>query len=194
MSERWSSQDLSVWVAALRSGQVLACPTETQLGLLADALSESAVARVCAIKRRPSGEPIALLLPHVEALFMVAHDVPAAALSLAHLHWPGPLTLLLPAQATLPAALVRDGKVGVRVPGPSPALDVVRAFGGPLTATSANRSGYPPARDAMEAQRLFGGEVAGFVPGRAQTTLPSTIVDATGKELRVLRQGAVTLA
>jgi len=193
MSALESQLMLSTWIEALRAGEVIVCPTETQLGLLADALSESAVARVCAIKRRPAHEPIALLLPHANALHSVACDIPAAALALAHAHWPGALTLLVPALPSLPTALVRDGKVGVRGPGPSPALDVVRAFGGPLTATSANRSGQPPVQDDEEALRVFGEEVAAIVPGRSQDALPSTIVDATSGALRVLRQGAITL-
>ena len=184
---------LAAWVSALREGHVLVCPTETQLGLLADALSESAVARVCALKRRPQNEPIALLLPDEAALPLVATSVPETALVLARAHWPGPLTLLVPARTSLPAALVRDGKVGVRVPGPSPALDLVRAFGGPLTATSANRSGHPPVASAEEAELEFAGEVAAVIPGNAQQALPSTIVDATGEDLVVLRQGAIAL-
>ena len=185
---------LKAWLAALRAGRVLVCPTETQLGLLADALSEAAVARVSAIKRRPASEPIALLLPSEDALSLVATEVPQAALALARAHWPGPLTLLVPAKRSLPAALVRDGKVGVRVPGPSLALEVARAFGGPLTATSANRSGKTPVRDALEAEREFGDEVAAIVPGQAQQATPSTIVDATGEHMVVLRQGAIRLS
>ena len=87
----------------------------------------------------------------LEVALRLVRDVSAEALQLAMTHWPGPLTLVLFAQAHLPSPVVKDGKVAVRVPGPSPALDLAIAFGGPLTATSANRSGEPLCTDPAEA-------------------------------------------
>lgn len=188
MEERWDS-----WVALLRAGGVLACPTETQMGLLADALNPQAVARVVAMKRRPPGEPIALLLPDVAALARVSTGVGPASMALAEAHWPGPLTLLVTALPSLCPDLVLDGSVGVRVPGDSPALALVRAFGGPLTATSANLSGQPTARDGDEARAIFGAQLSGVVPGSCPGGPPSTIVDARGSAPRVLRAGAIAL-
>ncbi len=89
------------------------------------------------------------------------------------------------------SALQKDGKVGVRVPGPSPALDLVRAFGGPLTATSANRSGEPPACSGAEARALFGEALDAVVQGDSPAGLASTIVDVTSEPPVVLRQGAI---
>jgi L-threonylcarbamoyladenylate synthase len=182
--------ELAPFVAALRAGGVVACPTETLQGLLADALSEPAVQRVIALKRR-GPEPIALILPDAESLASVALEVPDAVLALARAHWPGPLTLLVRARPELPAALVRDGKVGVRVPGPSPALDLVRAFAGPLTATSANLSGQAAARTAAEVRAYFPHELDGYVPGDSPGGAPSTLLDATNPTPRILRQGAL---
>lgn len=178
-------------VSWLRSGGVIACATETLFGLLADAYSERAVAEVVAIKRR-GPEPIALLAPDlacVEQLGVLTEQ----ARALATRHWPGPLTLVLRAQARLPAALVRDGTIGVRIPGASPALDLVRAFAGPLTATSCNPSGLPAARTAEEARVYFADRGLVILPEPAPGGAPSTIVDATGAELRVLRPGAIAL-
>src|SRR5690606_29808134 len=135
--------DLDAYVATLRRGGVVACPTETLQGLLADARSEAAVQRVVELKRR-GPEPIAVIVPSLFALDEVAEPPSEQALALARRHWPGPLTLVLRARSGLPAPLVRQGTIGVRVPGPSPALALVQAFGGPLTATSANPSGLPP--------------------------------------------------
>lgn len=184
--------DVAHFVGLLRSGGVVACPTETLQGLLADALSCDAVAAVVALKRR-GPEPIALLLPSLEALDQVAESCPERALELAREHWPGPLTLLVRARPGLAEALVRDGKVGVRVPGPSPALDLVRAFGGPLTATSANPSGQPAARTAAEVSAYFPGGLAGQIMRDAPGGLPSTVVDATEAHVRVIRMGAIRL-
>jgi tRNA threonylcarbamoyl adenosine modification protein (Sua5/YciO/YrdC/YwlC family) len=185
--------DLSSYVAALRSGQVIACPTETQIGLLADALDTSAVQRVCDMKRRPAGEPIPVLVPSFEAALQIALDVSGDAAALAAAHWPGPLTLVMRARRQLPAPLLRAGTIALRVPGPSPALELVRAFGGPLTATSANLSGQPPLTSEAELRATFGTALGGVVPGTAPGALPSTIVDVTGARRVVLRQGAIVL-
>lgn len=180
--------DLTPFLEALSRGEVLACPTETLHGLLADALSAAAVARVVSLKQR-GPEPIALLLPDHASLVQVAQPLSRAAAALAARHWPGPLTLVVRALPGLPAALVQDGRVGVRVPGPSPAARLVRAFGRPLTATSANPSGQPAARTEAEVRAYFGADLL-VVPGDAPGGPPSTVVDVTDG-VRVLRQGAV---
>ncbi len=187
-----SHASLERYVLALQAGGVVACPTETLQGLLADALSADAVDRVVALKRR-GPDPIAIMIPNLAALDSVAEPVSDAVLTLARAHWPGPLTLVVRARAHLPARLVMDGKIGVRVPGPSPALDLVRAFGGPLTATSANLSGQPAARTELEVRAYFPEGLAEQVPGDAPGGAPSTVVDATGKVPRLIRSGAVTL-
>jgi tRNA threonylcarbamoyl adenosine modification protein (Sua5/YciO/YrdC/YwlC family) len=175
----------------VRAGGVVACPTETLQGLLADALSPQAVARVVALKRR-GDEPIALLVPNLDAVqALIEGELSEAARNLAKAHWPGPLTLVFKARPGLPTALAPRGTLGVRIPGPSPALDLVRDFGGPLTATSCNPSGQPAARTHAEVLAYFGGQLDASVPADAPGGLPSTVVDATGPSLRVLRQGAV---
>jgi L-threonylcarbamoyladenylate synthase len=188
---------LAAYVTMLQHGGVIACATETQFGLLADARSAQAIAEVVAIKQR-GAEPIALLVPDLACATSIA-EFDASARALAERHWPGPLTLVLrlradlPAATRLPAALLRDGTIGLRVPGPSPALELVRAFQGPLTATSCNPSGQPAAHTADQARAYFGDRLAAILPEPAPGGPPSTIVDVTGAELRVLRRGAVQL-
>jgi L-threonylcarbamoyladenylate synthase len=184
---------MRAYLDALRAGRVIACPTETQMGLLADALNEEAVQRVCELKQRPPNEPLPLIAPSLEAALALACDVSVEARALAQRYWPGPLTLVLRARPGLPAPLLKQGTVAVRVPGPSPALELVQAFGGPLTATSANLSGQAPITTEAELRATFGDALAGIVPGSAPGGLPSTIVDATGERLVVLRQGAVVI-
>jgi L-threonylcarbamoyladenylate synthase len=189
-----SALDLAPYIALLRRGGVLACPTETLQGLLADALDPRAVARVVALKRR-GPEPMALLVPDLAAAQALADGaLSERALALAAAHWPGPLTLVIKARPGLAPALTPGGTVGVRVPGPSPALALVKAFGAPLTATSCNPSGLPAARDEAEARAYFGDQLDGYVPGSAPGGLPSTVVDVSGPAVRVLRAGAVKLA
>jgi L-threonylcarbamoyladenylate synthase len=180
------------YVQVLRRGGVVACPTETLQGLLADARSPAAVARVVAIKHRGSA-PIALILPDIAALAEVALPLAPRAQALAVRHWPGPLTLVVRARPDLPSALVQDGRVGVRVPGASLALDLARAFGGPLTATSANPSGLPAARTEADVRRYFPSELDAIVSGDAPGGEASTVVDVSGPVVRVIRAGAVVL-
>ncbi|MCS6798937.1 MAG: L-threonylcarbamoyladenylate synthase [Myxococcota bacterium] len=177
-------------VEVLRRGGVVACPTETLVGLLVDARDESAVARLCAIKGRPEATPIALIVPDANWAGRVI-ELDEYASALAQRHWPGPLTLVGRARGRWPAPITRQGTVGVRVPGPSPAALLVRAFDGPLTATSANRSGAPPARDEREARAALGDEVDFYVPGASPGGPPSTVLDVTVWPPRLVRAGAV---
>jgi L-threonylcarbamoyladenylate synthase len=188
-----TAAELERLVGVLRVGGVVACPTETFVGLLANALDPAAVLEVSKLKGRAADQPIGLLLPDVAALDRVALDVPARVRDLASRHWPGALSLVVRARPGLSPALTRDGTVSVRVPGPSPALELVRAFGAPLTATSANRSGEPPARTSAEVREVFGDALAAIVEGESPGGLASTIIDATTPELRVLRRGPIEL-
>lgn len=172
---------------------MVACPTETWLGLLADARNEEAIEKVALLKARPADMPIALLLPSAEAASEVAFPSSPEVEALMDAHWPGPLTLLLRAKPGLCRRLVRDGKVGVRVPGPSPAAELTRAFGHALTATSANLSGEPPLRMAIELPEAIAHGLDGSVSGSSPGGLPSTLVDATETPMRILRAGAIEI-
>jgi L-threonylcarbamoyladenylate synthase len=187
------ASDLVAYLEALKRGEVIACPTETQMGLLADALDDAAVMRVCALKQRPASEAIGLLVPSLDVALELVEPMSPLALSLAREHWPGPLTLVLRARAGLPTAIVKDGTVALRVPGSSPAAEIVSAFGGPLTATSANLSGSPVLADARELRATFGAGLAAIVPGAPPGGPPSTLVDATGPRPVVLRVGSLTI-
>lgn len=185
---------MRAFVEALRAGGVVACPTETQTGLLADALDPRAIARVSALKHRPPSEPIGLIAPSVEVALSLVIEMTPLARALAEQHWPGPLTLVMRARGHVPSGVQKDGTVAIRVPGPSPALALVTAFGGPLTATSANLSGQPPLSTEAELRAAFGAGLLGIVPGSPPGGPPSTIVDATTDQPRVLRKGALPLS
>lgn len=184
---------LAPLLAALRAGGVVACPTETFVGLLADALNPRAVEHVWTLKQRDPKQPIGVLLPNADALALIAREVPQRVREIAARHWPGPLTLLVPVLPGLPPALSKDGKIGARVPGPSPALELVRAFGGPLTATSANLSGRPATRTADEVRAAFPEGLAAIVPGEAPGGLASSVIDVTGPVPVVVRAGPIGL-
>jgi len=184
---------MRAFVELLRAGAVVACPTETQMGLLADALDAEAIGRVSTIKRRPASEAIGLIVPSLEVALELVTEMTPLARRLAEQHWPGPLTLVMRARSHVPAGVQKDGTVAVRVPGPSPAFELVRAFGGPLTATSANISGQPPLSTEAELRAAFGAGLGGIVPGLPPGGAPSTIVDVTSETPIVVRAGALPL-
>jgi len=181
-------------VAALRRGRLVAAPTETLVGLLADARDEQAVARVLRAKGRPDGQPIGVLLPDFEALASVAEPVSPRVEALARAHWPGPLGLILPAREGLPEALLADGKISVRVPGKSVALDLARAFGHALTATSANPSVQPPPRRIADLDPAIARACEVILDGEVGLEQPSTLLDVSVWPPRCLREGAVPRA
>ncbi len=184
-------EDLQRAVGALRAGLVVAYPTETFYGLAADAWQPAALQRLLALKGR-TGAPLSLILAHPEQLDRVVEQVPAAARVLMDRHWPGPLTLVLPARADVPAPLVGPAGVGVRLSPHPVACELARLLDAPLVATSANRSGEPPASTAGEVARGLPGVDLVLDGGATAGGAPSTVVamDAAGT-LSVLRRGAI---
>jgi L-threonylcarbamoyladenylate synthase len=175
---------------ALARGEVVAIPTETYYGLAA-ALRDDAIARVLALKGRDAARTLSVLITPAMLPSLVAEISPTAQALIAK-HWPGPLTLALPARAGLPEALVQEGCVAVRVSPDATARAIVERFGAPVTATSANPSGQPPCRTAAEVQAYFpdlliAGE--GPTPGGA----PSTLARVVGDRVTVLRPGPIVL-
>jgi L-threonylcarbamoyladenylate synthase len=184
--------ELARAVAHLKSGGVVAVATETFFGLCADARRGSAVDAVFALKGREETKASALLIPDLDAWVPLVTEVPTLAKRLATRFWPGPLTIALTAHESVHPLLKYRGKVAVRVPGPSPALELARAFGGPLTATSANPSGSPSSRSADDVRAYFEGRggllvLGGIAPGG----MPSTVVEVVGDTWRMVRPGAV---
>jgi L-threonylcarbamoyladenylate synthase len=184
--------DLDAAVEALRRGEVVAFPTESSYGLGVDALAPAALARLFAVKAREPGKPPPVLIADDAMLARLVARVPPRAHELMARFWPGPLTLVLPARPELPPPLVSDGGVGVRR-SPHPLADaLVRAFGGPLTATSANLAGQPPALRPDEVRAAFGAAVLLLDGGDAPGAPPSTVARvADDGAITVLRAGAL---
>src|SRR5262245_48706290 len=186
---------LQAGAAVLRGSGLVVFPTESFYGLGAHALDAHAVARVFRVKGRPEAKPLLILVDSVEMLRTVVTEVPAAARALIDRHWPGPLTLVLRAAASIPDAVTAGtGTVGVRMPGHAVALGLVEAAGRPLTAPSANPSGEPPPTTAGAVMRYFGEQVDLILDGGPTAGgAGSTIADCTGPAPRVLRQGPIAV-
>ena len=181
--------------AALRAGELVVVPTDTVYGVAADAFQPAATAKIFATKRRSRRFPLPVLVRGPKQLLGLAEVVPEAAERLMAAYWPGPLTIVLRAGETLAWDLGDDARtVAVRMPLDDVTLELIRAVG-PIACTSANLSGQPPATNVDEARRQLGDAVAVYVDDGARgDTAPSTIVDVTGGEVRVLREGAVSAA
>lgn len=169
-------------------------PTETVYGLAADARNPTAVARIFEAKGRPRFNP---LISHVSdaasAETIAIFD--SGARALAEAFWPGPLTLVLPARDGAVSDLARAGldTVAVRVPGHALARDLLSAFGGPVVAPSANRSGRPSPTTFQDAVAETGAAAsAGLDGGPCAVGVESTVVSVLGGEVALLRPGAVT--
>ena len=180
-------------VSALRRGELAVLPTDTVYGIAADAFSPPAVDRLLGAKGRGRDMPVPVLVGSWRGLDGLADHVTPTMRSLVEAFWPGPLTLIVRAAASLAWDLGETrGTVAVRMPLHPVALAVL-ARTGPLAVSSANRSGLPPAPDAAEAARQLGTAVAVYLDGGATDGGPaSTIVDLTGERPRLLRAGAVT--
>jgi len=175
-------------------GRVVAIPTDTLYGLAVDPFRADAVARAFEVKGRGADRALPLIAADVAQITQQIGALSPLARRLADRYWPGPLTLLMPAPHSLAADVsAGTGTVGVRVPAQDIARAVCAASGRVVTATSANISGMPPTPDPEVVEATLGGRIdflldAGPSPGGP----PSTIVDVTSDEPRLIRAGAIS--
>lgn len=181
-----------------RAGGVLAVPTESFYAIGASvggtAGQAEAIGRVRRIKGRADGKPLLALIADPAQLSLLVADVPRAATVLMRRFWPGPLTIVFPAAEGLSGDLTAGtGTVGVRWSA-YPLLQDVLHRTGPLTGTSANRSGDAPARTAEEVDRTLGADLDAILDGGPTPGAdPSTVIDVRGP-IRVLREGPIASA
>ena len=177
--------------AVTQRGEVVAIPTETYYGLGVDPFNPKAVDRLLALKDREPGKPILVLIGSLDQLSSLVQEVSSAASSLIEAFWPGPLTIVFPARPSLPTSLTAGtGNVGVRLSSCRPLCELLERVG-PLTGTSANRTGAPPAQTPEVVQETLRDEVELIVDcGPTPGGLPSTVVEALGP-LRIVREGAI---
>jgi L-threonylcarbamoyladenylate synthase len=182
----------------LEQGRVLAYPTETVYGF-GGAADEQSVEALVAMKERPPGKPFLLLIAGSAMIAKLDLHLPNFAARLAARHWPGPLTLVLPGgERRVPSRLRGpEGGVAVRWTPHSGLSRLLQAYGEPLTSTSANRPGVPPAMSAGEIieqwpQAIMRGQLVVLDGGRLLPSSPSTVVDCTGRLPRVIRPGAIS--
>lgn len=182
-------------VDQLRAGALVALPTETVYGLAADALNDTAVARIYAAKGRPADHPLIVhLAPRAEVRDYAA-EVPEFAQRLIDAFWPGPLTLILPRRPGVAArAAGGQASVGLRCPSHPVAQAVLQAFGRGVAAPSANRFGRVSPTTAAHVEDEFGPDLLVLDAGPCEVGIESTIVDCTRGAPVLLRPGRITPA
>ena len=191
-----SAPDSVQWTAeAIAAGKVVAMPTDTVYGLVASLSHPDAITRVFEMKRRDLSRVLPVLISSADQVAHLTGDLDPDVPLLLATYWPGPLTVVVPALAGMPAGVVgSDGTVGLRVPNHPTAIAVLERAGGSVACTSANRSGELPARTAADVFDALGDEVdlildGGQTPGGT----PSTVIRAVGGRLSLLRAGAIPI-
>lgn len=181
-------------VRAIEGGEIVGLPTDTVYGLAIDPQSEKAVSKLYELKGRPDGKPIGLLAASSEQAATIG-IIAGVAGELAERYWPGALTLVVRPRVILPNWVSGEQAltVGIRVPDHDTAIAFL-AETGPLAVTSANLSGGPETFDSGEASAVLGDRVAVYIEGFCPGGVASTVVDATGNDLRVLREGAIDIS
>jgi L-threonylcarbamoyladenylate synthase len=184
------------WAAeAIVDGGVIAMPTDTVYGLAAALTHPAALERIFEIKGRDLSKTLPILISSPDMLSHLAEGIDARIALLLDTFWPGPLTMVVPAVPGLAGALVApDGTIGVRMPNHSLAIEVIGKAGGMIACTSANRSGWPPARTSAEVAATIGRTIdltldGGITPGG----VPSTVLAIRGGIPVVLREGAISI-
>ena len=181
-------------IDALRAGELVVYPTETFYGIAADPSSKSALKRLFAIKERDAAKTVAMIAADTRSAFSLAREVSPIARRLAECFWPGPLTLVLPAGAQIASELVGlSGGVGVRVSSHPTARALAASLERPITATSANRAGYSPAKTLADARNVLGTKIKVYLEGGTLgTSALSTVLEVAGNQWRIIREGAVS--
>ncbi len=177
----------------IKSGELVAIPTETVYGLGANGLDEAAVAKIFEAKGRPQDNPLILHISGAEQIELFCHHIPQVAYDLADRFWPGPLTMILPAKSTVPRRTTGGlDTVGVRCPDCDVTREIIRLAGVPIAAPSANISGKPSTTTAEHVLHDHDGKIAAIVDGGAcRVGVESTIVDLTERRPRLLRPGGI---
>jgi L-threonylcarbamoyladenylate synthase len=199
MNEPRASHDLEPALAQLEAGKVVAFATESFFGLLAEIGNPLAVDALFALKPRGVDKGVPTILPSRAAWpALVAGAIPPLAQAFADAFWPGALSIALPASPSVASRVALDGSLAVRLPGAAPAAELVRRFGRPLSATSANLPGEPPATSADAVVTSFADAIAHgallVVAGHSPGGAPSTVVWVSEADYAVARVGAVAVS
>ena len=187
-----SSNAILSALEVLLSGGLVAFPTDTVYGVGSLAFHQNAIESIYVAKNRPTEKAIPVLIGDSPDVIKVADEIPLFAMKLIARFWPGPLTVLVPKKPTLPEAVSATPTVGVRVPDHETARSLLR-LAGPMAVTSANIAGQASPTTAQQVFAQLNGRIAMIIDGgETPGGIPSTLVDCTGEEIQILREGPIS--
>ena len=188
------TDNISAAADIIKSGGLVAVPTETVYGLAGNGLDVAAVEKIYDVKGRPAVKPLALMVPGKEAMERYCENIPEQAYTLAGKFWPGPLTIVLKAKAVVPEIVRAGGEtVGLRCPDHPMTLELLEKSGLPFAAPSANPSSQPSPKNAGQVMEYFNGIIDAVIDGgECGIGRESTLIDMSCKPYRILRQGALS--
>lgn len=191
-----NKKDLSIAANIIKSGGLVAFPTETVYGLGADALNPTASQKIYEAKGRPSDNPLIVHIADPMHMEQIAKDIPKKAYQLAEVFWPGPLTIILNKKELVPFSTTGGlNTVAIRLPASKIAKDLISCSGGFIAAPSANVSGKPSPTMAKHVIADMNGKVDMIIDGGKSTLgLESTIIDLSSNDAIILRPGCITKA
>ena len=192
--EKYSTQSVSEAAELLRSGELVAIPTETVYGLAANALDEKAVRKIFRAKGRPQDNPLIVHIAGIRMLPPLVREIPEIAVRLAERFWGGPLTMIFPKSDVIPS--VTSGgldTVAVRMPESEAARDIIKKCGFPLAAPSANLSGKPSPTTAQHVFEDMNGKIPLIIDGgECAVGVESTVICFGNDRIHILRPGGIT--
>ncbi len=189
-----NGRELAEAASILRSGGIVAFPTETVYGLGGNALDPAAAAKIFRAKGRPQDNPLIVHIAALSELEVLCHDVPDEAYALASAYWPGPLTMILPKNECIPDETTAGlDTAGIRMPSHPVARALIAACGVPIAAPSANLSGKPSTTSFAHVLRDMDGRVDAIIDGgTSEVGLESTVIEFDSGFARILRPGYIT--
>jgi L-threonylcarbamoyladenylate synthase len=187
--------DIAKAAEILKAGKLVAFPTDTVYGIGADAFNKSAVERIFTAKGRDSKKPLQVLIADKDDLNFIVEKQTDTLHRLAEKFFPGALTIVVQAKEDFPRWVTCGlDIVGVRMPSNPIALEMIKAFGRPIAATSANISGLPDPKDAQQVLEYLDGKVDLILDGGATPdNVPSTVINVSVNPPKILRQGKLTV-
>lgn len=177
-------------VNALKQGKLIIIPTETVYGICCDAFNERAVKKLFKIKKRPKTKPLQILISNIKDIKNIAQKIPFKLKKIMKKCWPGPTTIVVKKKKIIPN-IVTGGlnTVGIRIPNHPIAIQLIKAFGHPIAASSANISGKKPPRTARQAVKsLKKGFALAIDCGISKIGKPSKVLDASHNKIKTLRK------
>lgn len=176
----------------LQEGEIIAFPTDTVYGLGTDAFYSPGIIKLFEAKGRDSNKAIAVLIGDIEQLDLLTDELNRIARKLVNRFWPGGLTIVVPKKKDLPELLSAGNSIGIRMPNHPVALELLRKFG-PIATTSANLSGKNNPHDAQDVFQQLNKRLPLILDGgKCPGGVPSTVVDCSTDEVRILRPGAIS--